>query len=179
MTTVGKCCQFVLFGIDPRVKWCHCVRLDPAHQIQQNETVLYPKSNRFWRPFMSDHILKLLALCCVQHGFCFINLQIVLHKLFKILKRADMVMVTLIDVKLPVWKHRQQLACIGHPVDTRLDDLEKWLELFCFTLLIFFILRNKFLLYTSNSVFQPQLFTLNTCACFILWAGFRLLLKCC
>uniref|UniRef100_A0A4W6BNW3 STAT transcription factor protein interaction domain-containing protein n=1 Tax=Lates calcarifer TaxID=8187 RepID=A0A4W6BNW3_LATCA len=43
-----------------------------------------------------------------------------------ILNQAEQIVAALTDVELPEWKHRQQLACIGGPVDTSLDHLEEW-----------------------------------------------------
>ncbi|XP_049449393.1 signal transducer and activator of transcription 1-alpha/beta-like isoform X2 [Epinephelus fuscoguttatus] len=52
--------------------------------------------------------------------------QMVLQQIVNILKLAQEVVLTLTDVELPEWKHRQQMACIGSPVDTCLDHLQKW-----------------------------------------------------
>ncbi|XP_008304389.1 signal transducer and activator of transcription 1-like [Stegastes partitus] len=52
--------------------------------------------------------------------------QIVLQHLSSILTQASEVVATLTDVELPKWKHRQQMACIGSPLDTCLDHLQKW-----------------------------------------------------
>lgn len=49
-----------------------------------------------------------------------------LQQMVNILKGAEEIVATLTDVELPEWKCRQQMACIGSPVDTRLDYLEKW-----------------------------------------------------
>lgn len=51
-----------------------------------------------------------------------------LQQMVNILKGAEEIVATLTDVELPEWKCRQQMACIGSPVDTRLDYLEKWWE---------------------------------------------------
>uniref|UniRef100_A0AAQ5ZT80 SH2 domain-containing protein n=1 Tax=Amphiprion ocellaris TaxID=80972 RepID=A0AAQ5ZT80_AMPOC len=48
------------------------------------------------------------------------------QQLYDILNHASQVVTTLTDVELPTWKHRQQMACIGSPVDTSLDHLQKW-----------------------------------------------------
>lgn len=53
-------------------------------------------------------------------------LQVVQKQMEKILKQTEQIVVTLSDEELPKWKHRQQMACIGSPVDTSLDYLEKW-----------------------------------------------------
>nr|WKF45145.1 signal transducer and activator of transcription 1-like protein [Epinephelus akaara] len=52
--------------------------------------------------------------------------QMVLEQIVNILKLAQEVVLTLTDVELPEWKSRQQMACIGSPVDTCLDHLQKW-----------------------------------------------------
>ncbi|XP_033471089.1 signal transducer and activator of transcription 1-alpha/beta-like isoform X1 [Epinephelus lanceolatus] len=52
--------------------------------------------------------------------------QMVLQQIVNILKLAQEVVLTLTDVELPEWKRRQQMACIGSPVDTCLDHLQKW-----------------------------------------------------
>lgn len=49
-----------------------------------------------------------------------------LQQMVNILKEAKEIVVTLTNVELPEWKCRQQMFCIGSPVDTRLDYLEKW-----------------------------------------------------
>ncbi|KAM6978449.1 signal transducer and activator of transcription 1b [Tautogolabrus adspersus] len=51
--------------------------------------------------------------------------QLVLRQVGNILNQAEQNIVTLIDVELTEWKRRQQKACIGSPVDTSLDHLEK------------------------------------------------------
>ncbi|XP_036965199.1 signal transducer and activator of transcription 1-alpha/beta-like [Acanthopagrus latus] len=52
--------------------------------------------------------------------------QMLLQQMVNILKEAKEIVVTLTNVELPEWKCRQQMFCIGSPVDTRLDYLEKW-----------------------------------------------------
>ncbi|XP_019728372.1 signal transducer and activator of transcription 1-like [Hippocampus comes] len=54
--------------------------------------------------------------------------QIVLRQIWNISKAAADVLERLTTVELPGWKRRQQLACLGSPVDTRLDHLQN-----CFT----------------------------------------------
>ncbi|XP_077393748.1 signal transducer and activator of transcription 4 [Festucalex cinctus] len=54
--------------------------------------------------------------------------QLARQQICSVLKMAGDVVETLTTVELPEWKRRQQLACIGSPVDTCLDYLQK-----CFT----------------------------------------------
>ncbi|KAM3607404.1 uncharacterized protein V6R79_007257 [Siganus canaliculatus] len=49
-----------------------------------------------------------------------------LQQITSVLKLAEEIVATLTDVELPEWKRRQQLACIGSPVDASLDRLQKW-----------------------------------------------------
>lgn len=85
-----------------------------------------------------------------------------LQQMVNILKGAEEIVATLTDVELPEWKCRQQMACIGSPVDTRLDYLEKWWEPVSRTL--------TFNVFTC--LFCPNL-------CFFLRSGSRLWQKCC
>ncbi|TKS67565.1 Signal transducer and activator of transcription 4 [Collichthys lucidus] len=64
--------------------------------------------------------------CCKQASFITETNQIVLQQIGNILKLAEEIVVTLTDVELPEWKCRQQMACIGAPADTCLDNLQKW-----------------------------------------------------
>lgn len=52
--------------------------------------------------------------------------QILLDKVRRILVQTQQTVATLIDVELSAWKSRQQMACIGSPVDTSLDHLQRW-----------------------------------------------------
>lgn len=52
--------------------------------------------------------------------------QVLLQQYERVLKLAEVIVVTLRDVELPEWKLRQRMACIGSPVDTCLDHLQKW-----------------------------------------------------
>ncbi|XP_029315529.1 signal transducer and activator of transcription 1-alpha/beta-like [Cottoperca gobio] len=52
--------------------------------------------------------------------------QMVLQQIVNILELAQPIVATLTDMELPEWKRRQQLACIGSPVDICLDHLQKW-----------------------------------------------------
>ncbi|XP_061649480.1 signal transducer and activator of transcription 4 [Phyllopteryx taeniolatus] len=61
-----------------------------------------------------------------QYNFFVQTKQLVLQQIRSILKMAEDVVQTLTTVELPEWKRRQQLACIGCPVDTCLDHLQKW-----------------------------------------------------
>lgn len=51
-----------------------------------------------------------------------------LQQIVNILQLAGEIVATLTEVELPQWKRRQQVACIGSPVDTCLDHLQKWWE---------------------------------------------------
>ncbi|XP_030283751.1 signal transducer and activator of transcription 1-alpha/beta-like [Sparus aurata] len=64
--------------------------------------------------------------CLKQANFITQTKQMLLQQMVNILKGAEEIVATLTDVELPEWKCRQQMACIGSPVDTRLDYLEKW-----------------------------------------------------
>ncbi|XP_051814509.1 signal transducer and activator of transcription 1-alpha/beta-like [Acanthochromis polyacanthus] len=64
--------------------------------------------------------------CLERESFITQTKQIVLQQLCGILNHTSQVVATLTDVELPKWKHRQQMACIGSPVDTSLDHLQKW-----------------------------------------------------
>lgn len=56
-------------------------------------------------------------------------MQMLLQSTMNIVKVAEEIVQTLTDVELPAWKRRQQLSCIGSPVNTSLDDLQSWYEL--------------------------------------------------
>ncbi|XP_037832156.1 signal transducer and activator of transcription 1-alpha/beta-like isoform X1 [Kryptolebias marmoratus] len=64
--------------------------------------------------------------CLNQAMFITQTKQIVLNQLVNLLNQASQTVATLTDVELPEWKRRQQLACIGSPVDTSLELLQKW-----------------------------------------------------
>ncbi|XP_071337338.1 signal transducer and activator of transcription 1-alpha/beta-like [Trachinotus anak] len=64
--------------------------------------------------------------CLKQANFINQTKQMVLLQIGKILKQAEQIVAALTDVELPAWKLRQQIACIGGPVDTCLDHLQKW-----------------------------------------------------
>nr|XP_020488810.1 signal transducer and activator of transcription 1-alpha/beta-like isoform X1 [Labrus bergylta] len=63
--------------------------------------------------------------CCQQTLIITQTKQLVLQQVGNILNQAEQTIVTLVDVELTEWKRRQQKACIGSPVDTSLDHLEK------------------------------------------------------
>ncbi|XP_037543107.1 signal transducer and activator of transcription 1-alpha/beta-like [Nematolebias whitei] len=52
--------------------------------------------------------------------------QTVLQQLVNILNEMAQTVATLTNEELPEWKRRQQLSCIGSPVDTSLELLQKW-----------------------------------------------------
>lgn len=56
-------------------------------------------------------------------------MQMLLQSTMNIVKVAEEIVQTLTDVELPAWKRRQQLSCIGSPVNISLDDLQSWYEL--------------------------------------------------
>ncbi|XP_078119247.1 signal transducer and activator of transcription 1-alpha/beta-like [Sander vitreus] len=64
--------------------------------------------------------------CLKRTNFITKTKQIVLHQIVNILNLAQQIVATLTDVELPEWKCRQQMACIGSPVDTSLDNLQEW-----------------------------------------------------
>lgn len=49
-----------------------------------------------------------------------------LHYMKKIVKVAEEIVLNLVDEELPAWKRRQQLACVGSPVNTSLHYLQDW-----------------------------------------------------
>ncbi|XP_026231860.1 signal transducer and activator of transcription 1-alpha/beta-like isoform X2 [Anabas testudineus] len=64
---------------------------------------------------------------CVKHtNFIIQTKEVLLQQIVNILKQAEQIVTVLTDVQLPEWKRRQQMACIGCPVDTCLDHLQKW-----------------------------------------------------
>ncbi|KAG7330798.1 hypothetical protein KOW79_004767 [Hemibagrus wyckioides] len=52
--------------------------------------------------------------------------EVVVAELLNALKLADLTQSTLTTEKLPEWKQRQQIACIGGPPNTCLDQLQHW-----------------------------------------------------
>ncbi|XP_019955224.2 signal transducer and activator of transcription 1-like [Paralichthys olivaceus] len=64
--------------------------------------------------------------CLNQANLILQKKERVLLEIVKMLKRAEQIVAALTDVELPEWKRRQQLSCIGSPVDTSLDHLQKW-----------------------------------------------------
>lgn len=55
-------------------------------------------------------------------------MQMLLQSTMNIVKVGEEIVQTLTDVELPAWKRRQQLSCIGSPVNTSLEDLQSWYE---------------------------------------------------
>lgn len=55
--------------------------------------------------------------------------QVLLQNTVEIVNVAEDVVRSLVDVELPEWKRRQQLACVGSPVSTSLDHLQNWYDL--------------------------------------------------
>ncbi|XP_042350459.1 signal transducer and activator of transcription 1-alpha/beta-like [Plectropomus leopardus] len=64
--------------------------------------------------------------CLKRTKFITQTKQMLLQQIVNILKMAQQIVATLITVELPQWKRRQQMSCIGSPVDTSLDHLQKW-----------------------------------------------------
>lgn len=62
-------------------------------------------------------------------SWMFFVMQMLLQSTINIVKVAEEIVQTLTDVELPAWKRRQQLSCIGSPVNTSLDDLQSWYDL--------------------------------------------------
>ncbi|MCJ8732930.1 hypothetical protein PDJAM_G00216970 [Pangasius djambal] len=52
--------------------------------------------------------------------------EAVVMELLNALKLADLTQTTLISEKVPEWKQRQQMACIGGPPNACLDQLQNW-----------------------------------------------------
>uniref|UniRef100_A0A8C6WY47 STAT transcription factor all-alpha domain-containing protein n=1 Tax=Neogobius melanostomus TaxID=47308 RepID=A0A8C6WY47_9GOBI len=63
------------------------------------------------------------ALLVVLH--CVI-LQALVDRFKESVTIAAQIVQTLVSVELPDWKRRQQMSCIGNPVNTSLHQLEKW-----------------------------------------------------
>lgn len=63
---------------------------------------------------------------------CLVSWIFVLQELLqytkKIVKVAEEIVLNLVDEELPAWKRRQQLACVGSPVDASLHHLQNWYE---------------------------------------------------
>lgn len=55
--------------------------------------------------------------------------QALLQNTMRIVKEAEEIVLSLVDVELPEWKRRQQLACVGSPVNASLRHLQDWYEL--------------------------------------------------
>ncbi|XP_038575494.1 signal transducer and activator of transcription 1-alpha/beta-like [Micropterus salmoides] len=64
--------------------------------------------------------------CLKRANFISQTKQMVLQQIMNILVLAVQAVESLTDVELPEWKRRQQMACIGSPVDTCLDRLQEW-----------------------------------------------------
>uniref|UniRef100_A0A8D0CX15 Signal transducer and activator of transcription 1b n=1 Tax=Sander lucioperca TaxID=283035 RepID=A0A8D0CX15_SANLU len=117
-------------------QWQELLRLDSALQSRVSQLYderKFPREIRHylcvllegqdWGRCLSSLIRPLIRLntCCVSFV-----LQIVLQQIVNILNLAQQIVATLTDVELPEWKCRQQMACIGSPVDTSLDNLQEW-----------------------------------------------------
>ncbi|XP_070770333.1 signal transducer and activator of transcription 1-alpha/beta-like [Enoplosus armatus] len=120
--------------LDSRVSELTRQTLDLKKEIKSlddlNEKLDYIQKT--WQSQVEQHI-GLAQSHAVVEGEClkradFISQtkQMVLQLIVNILTLAQQTVATLTDVELPEWKRRQQLACIGGPVDTCLDHLQKW-----------------------------------------------------
>lgn len=95
-----------------------------------NENLDFIQKN--WQSRVEQHVGLAQSHAVVEEEFLkrtnFITQtkQMVLQQIVNILNLAQQIVATLTDVELPEWKRRQQMACIGSPVDTRLDHLQKW-----------------------------------------------------
>ncbi|XP_055005482.1 signal transducer and activator of transcription 1-like isoform X3 [Boleophthalmus pectinirostris] len=52
--------------------------------------------------------------------------QEVVTQIVKLVNFANKIVQTLVSVEIPEWKRKQQMSCIGNPVFTGLEHLEKW-----------------------------------------------------
>lgn len=132
MNVCFTCASFVLFSgaaqwIGPVHPCCgrgssEAVSLHHTNNTGTADALKIPLTNKV---LSAEQICVFLSYTCCYH-LCFFLLQTVLGQIGNILKQAEQIVVTLTDVELPQWKHRQQMACVGSPVDTSLDHLEKW-----------------------------------------------------
>ncbi|XP_053732433.1 signal transducer and activator of transcription 1-alpha/beta-like [Synchiropus splendidus] len=95
--------------------------LKSLQDLQEN--LIYAQSN--WQPQvdspngMKETLVKLADIMTQTE-------ERVLQHMVGILQQSEQVAMTLITVELPQWKQRQHMACVGRPIDTRLDHLQKW-----------------------------------------------------
>lgn len=64
--------------------------------------------------------------CLKQTNFIMQTKQVVVDQIVRSVNLATQIVQTLISVELPEWKRKQQMSCIGNPVNTSLCQLEKW-----------------------------------------------------
>ncbi|XP_032386112.1 signal transducer and activator of transcription 1-alpha/beta isoform X2 [Etheostoma spectabile] len=63
---------------------------------------------------------------CLRRTNFITKTKVMLQQIVNILNPAQQMVATLTEVELPEWKCRQRMACVGSPVDTSLDHLQKW-----------------------------------------------------
>lgn len=64
--------------------------------------------------------------CLKQANFIAQTKQVVMDQVVRSVNLATQIIHSLVSVELPEWKRRQQLSCIGNPVNTSLEQLDKW-----------------------------------------------------
>ncbi|XP_051762422.1 signal transducer and activator of transcription 1-like [Ctenopharyngodon idella] len=64
----------------------------------------------------------------IRQMFTSLNIkrEVVIKEMANVLTLAEQIQLTLISDELPEWKKRQQMACIGGPHNTCLDQLQSW-----------------------------------------------------
>ncbi|KAK9969113.1 hypothetical protein ABG768_027313 [Culter alburnus] len=64
----------------------------------------------------------------IRQMFTSLNIkrEVVIKEIANVLTLAEQIQLTLISDELPEWKKRQQMACIGGPHNTCLDQLQSW-----------------------------------------------------
>uniref|UniRef100_A0A3Q1FAF8 Signal transducer and activator of transcription 1b n=1 Tax=Acanthochromis polyacanthus TaxID=80966 RepID=A0A3Q1FAF8_9TELE len=114
-------------------QWQALLQLDSGlqRQVSQLYERTFSREIRHYNQFQNEpqNLARILSHCLKEEKKILAlasKTQIVLQQLCGILNHTSQVVATLTDVELPKWKHRQQMACIGSPVDTSLDHLQKW-----------------------------------------------------
>ncbi|XP_020775965.2 signal transducer and activator of transcription 1-like [Boleophthalmus pectinirostris] len=64
--------------------------------------------------------------CLKQANFIVQTQQVVVDQIVKSVNLAAQIVQRLVSVEIPEWKYKQQMSCIGNPVCTSLEHLEKW-----------------------------------------------------
>ncbi|CAN9497959.1 unnamed protein product [Ophioblennius macclurei] len=75
---------------------------------------------------LSQSAAGLEQKCLERVDFIVRTQQIALEQVVNILKQTEQLLNKLTEEELPMWKRRQQLACIGSPENTDLCHLQKW-----------------------------------------------------